>query len=223
MESKVKLLPFFRFAVHSLMAVVLLAIVAVPLSAGTITVTVQSDASNTGASVASTSDSRLTSGDISGLTFSPVGTVDTGSFTYAPPGSPAVTIQVQVPPQPSYYQGNSGFIETTFTLPAGFSGISLLGAANVDDWGYVFLNGYLISPLLNQNGNTAFSTSNPLYFLQGPNTLVISDSNVGGGPSGVAFYANIDYSASAVPEPASMIMLATGLAGLAGAIRRKLA
>ena len=46
MESQVKLPPFVRFVVHSLMAVVLLAMVALPLSADTITV--KSDASNTG-------------------------------------------------------------------------------------------------------------------------------------------------------------------------------
>jgi len=40
---------------------------------------------------------------------------------------------------------------------------------------------------------------------------------------GVAYYANISYSTSATPEPSTMIMLATGLAGVAGAIRRKLA
>jgi hypothetical protein len=221
MESKVKLLPLFRFAVRSLMAVMLLAIVAVPLSAGTMTVTVQSDASNLGASVLDTS--VLASGNTSGLTFTPVGTVYTGSFTPVPAGAPAGTIQVQVPPQPSSNQGNSGFVETTFTLPAIFSGISLTGAGNVDDVGYVFLNGHLIGSGLFEFGDTSFSTNVASFFLPGVNTLIISDDNSGGGPSGVAYYANISYSTSATPEPSTMIMLATGLAGLAGAIRRKLA
>lgn len=221
MESKVKLLPFFRFAVHSMLTVVLLAIVAVPLSAGTITV--QSDLTNTGASVSSVSDPRLTSGDISGLTFTPV-VASIESWTGVPPGAPAGTTVLQIPPGCGTYCGLSGFIETTFTLPAIFSAISLTGAGNVDDWGYVFLNGNLISPQqLTEFGNVGFGTNNAAYFLSGLNTLVISDSNSGGGPSAVAFYANINYSTSVTPEPSTMIMLATGLAGVAGAIRRKLA
>jgi hypothetical protein len=236
MESQVKLPQSVRFVVHSLMAVVLLAMVALPLSADTITV--KSDASNMGASAGadpyghvslsnSATDSVLFSGNISGLTFTPVGTVSTGSWVLAPFGSPVGTIQVQVPPQPGPGNlGNSGFIETTFVLPANYASASLSGVANVDDWGYVFLNGNLISdpnnPILSTS-NTAFGTSDAAYFLPGVNTLMISDINAYGGPSGVAFYANINYSTSATPEPTSMIMLATGLVGLGGAIRRKLA
>jgi hypothetical protein len=231
MESQVKkLLPIVRYAMHSLVAVVLLAMVALPLSADTITV--KSDATNVGANVGSPYDSsnnaRLTSGDTSGLTFSLVGTVPTGSWVAAPSGAPAGTIQVQIPPQPPSYDpnghntdGNSGFVETTFNLPAVFYGVSLSGRANVDDWGYVFLNGHLISGDIKSTSSLLFGTINAAYFLPGVNTLVISDSNWYGGPSGVAFYANINYSLA--PEPTSMLMLATGLLGLAGAIRRKLA
>jgi hypothetical protein len=97
----------------------------------------------------------------------------------------------------------------------------LTGAGNVDDWGYAFLNGNIISPQLTEFGNTTFNTSNPSYFLPGTtNTLVISDSNSGGGPSGVAFYSDITYSTT-TPEPCSLILMGSFLS-LVGFVRRRL-
>jgi hypothetical protein len=190
---------------------------AAPLWAGT--AVIQSNASNTGAAVASASDPRLTSGDTSGLNFTVVGTDNLGSFTSAPSGAPAGTIPVQVPPECGWYCGQSGFVETTFTLPTGFTAASLTGAANVDDSGYAFLNGYLISSQLSELGNTSFSTSNQLYFDTGVNTFVISDSNSGGGPSAVAFYANINYtSPTPVPEGPALPMLGICALALLGAM-----
>jgi hypothetical protein len=209
---------FLGLAVRPLIALPVLAMMAAPLWADT--VWVQSDATNVGASVASASDPRLFSGDTSGLTFTAVGTDNEGTFTAPPPGSPLGTIVVQVPPECGYYCGQSGFVETTFTLPTGFFDPSLTGAGNVDDWGYVFLNGNLISPELTEFGNIGFSTSDAAYFLPGVNTLVISDSNAGGGPSGVAFYADVNY--STVPEPGSVFLLGSGLLGLVGLVRRKI-
>ena len=195
-------------------------LVASPLLATTITV--KSDATNVGASVASATDPRLASGDISGLAFSAVGIDNEGSFTAVPPGAPSGTIVVQVPPECGYYCGQSGFVMTTFTLPSTFSGISMTGAANVDDGGYAFLNGHVISTVFSEFGNTALGTNNESYFVSGVNTLVISDSNSGGGPSAVAFYADITYSATATPEPSTMLTLVSGVLGLAGLARKRL-
>jgi hypothetical protein len=198
------------------------ALAATPLWAGSITI--QSDATNLGASVASASDPTLVSGVTSGLTFTLVSPDTGGTYTSPPPGAPAGTLVVEVPLECGYYCGLSGFVEQTFVLPSNFTAASLSGAGNVDDWGYVFLNGNLISSQLSEFGNVAFSTDLLADFQSGVNTLVISDSNSGGGPSGVAYYADITYetAASVTPEPGTFLLLGSGLVGLAGFIRRKI-
>ena len=205
------------------LALLIGALAVTPLWAGSITI--QSDATNLGAAVASASDPTLVSGDTSGLTFTSVSPDTGGTFTSPPTGAPAGTVVVEVPTECGYYCGQSGFIEQTFVLPSDFTAASLSGAANVDDWGYVFLNGILISGQLSEFGNVAFSTSVLADFQSGVNTLVISDSNSGGGPSGVAYYANIDYetAASTTPEPGTFLLLGSGLVSLAGMVRRRIA
>jgi hypothetical protein len=210
-----------------LVAGTLVGVAAVPAWAGT--VTIQSNASNLGAALTTAGEVPdaaqvllLQSGDTSGLTFSAVSTLNEGTFTSVPAAAPAGTLVVEVPPDCGSECGQSGFIETTFTLPTGFTAASLEGEANVDDIGYVFLNGNLISGAIGEFGDTAFGTSDLSFFQAGTNTVVISDENTGG-PSGVAYYADIDYSSAAgvTPEPGSFLLLGSGLLGLAGMVRSK--
>jgi len=158
------------------------------VSAQTVTVTVQSDSSAQAAPIP-VNDPRLFSGNTQGLSFQAVDVGAFGTFTPVPPGAPANAVVVNIPPD----DGESGFFKTIFTLPSAFTGIQLSGSANVDDDGFAFLNGNLISSQLTEFGNVAFSTTNPQFFKPGLNELVISDNNNGFGPSGAAFFASISY------------------------------
>jgi hypothetical protein len=180
-----------------------------------ITITVQSDASTLGATVAASGDPRLYSGNISGLSFSPVLVGAFGTFTQPPPGAPSGTQVINLPPG----DGESGFFEVTFTLPAGFSGASLNGAGNVDDGGLAFLNGTIISPMLSEFGNVGFGTADNSLFNIGVNELVISDDNYGGGPSGAAFYATVNY--ITVPDRSAYMLPCFALVCLAMEIYRR--
>lgn len=155
------------------------------------------------------------------LTFSPIIAEVNGSGTSIPTGAPTNT-QVLEFSMDSWWSGYSGFFMDTFTLPTNFTDASLSGAGNADDYGYVYLNGNLISTSLSEYSNTGFSDINQADFVAGLNQLVIADNNSGGGPSGAAYYANVSYeTASAVPEPCTMFLLGSGLLGISG-LRKKI-
>jgi hypothetical protein len=148
--------------------------------------------------------SRLDAGEVSGLSFQPVAVGAYGSFTPVPLSAPSGTQVVNIAPG----DGQNGFFKLTFLLPAGFEGIQLTGAANVDDYGRVFVNGNPITASMtnngggriSQSGDTQFSTTNPVLFRVGANDLVVADANSGSGPSGAAFYAMITYQDGALPR-----------------------
>ena len=159
-----------------------------------VAISVESNASTLAASLSD--PSTLDAGDATGLAFVPALVGSYGTYTPVPPGAPANTSVINIPPG----NGQSGFFETTFTLPDTFSNISLAGAANADDMGRVFLNGTPISPSLfssspgkiTEYGNATFATSDSSLFLPGENTILVADDNTGG-PSGAAFFADVTY------------------------------
>jgi len=184
-------------------------------TSSTPTITLKSDASTLAASIGlagSPSDailSRLDSADTSGLAFVPVTVGAFGTYTNPPPGSPTGTQVVNITPG----DGENGYFKMTFDLPFSFSGISLSGAANVDDMGRVFLNGNPISSsifssdpkVVTEYGNVTFSTNNTAFFQPGTNEILISDANIGG-PSGAAFFVTITYAgpvSTSTPMPAT--------------------
>jgi hypothetical protein len=144
---------------------------------------------------------RLDKGGATGLNFVPADLGGFGTNTSVPPGAPGGTWVINIPPG----DGESGFFETAFPLPSDFTTIQLNGGANVDDAGRFFVNGNPLSPSLSSGdphtiteyGNATFSTTNAADFQGGANTILLADSNSGGGPSGAAFYASITYSTPA--------------------------
>lgn len=166
--------------------------------AGTSLITVTSDATTLAAPVGtagipSSQDlARLDTADTSGLVFQPALVGAYGTFTGVPQGAPMGTQVINIPSG----NGQNGYFKATFTLPAGFTGVQLTGAFNVDDLGRVFLNGNALTPTILTNpssSNSSFSMANTAFFNAGTNELLISDANTGDGPSGAAFYATISY------------------------------
>jgi hypothetical protein len=119
---------------------------------------------------------------------------------------------------PNNASGNgTGIYTRTFSLSGNLSGDFLAGTWSIDDNGIVTLNGNTISTL----GSGNWTSLHPFFagsslLQQGTNTLTIqilsSDFN----------YEAVRLQGTPTPEPSSLMLLGTGVLGLAGVLRRKL-
>lgn len=116
--------------------------------------------------------------------------------------------------------------QTTFTLTPGWTNASLSGEWAVDNSANMFLNGNLVSTTVGGNLLTPFAATNQSWFQTGTNTLTFDVTNAGC-QSGCGFnptglLVQISGTVGSTPEPSSLLLLGSGLLGLAGVARRKL-
>ena len=131
-------------------------------------IVLKSDANTLAAS--QSDETALDNGNISGLTFQPVLVGAT---------EPLQPRRQERPPARRWFRfrrrtAKAAFLKSPSCLPQTFSAVQLAGAANVDDFGRVFLNGHPLTPSLTSGDPAVVTESGNATFLDDQRGLVRS-------------------------------------------------
>jgi hypothetical protein len=113
----------------------------------------------------------------------------------------------------------------TFNLTAAeLATASITGAWAIDDAGSLYLNGNLISTLADTQWMSLTGFQVPVGssdLVVGTNTLTMTMTYTDDFIEGADLQGSLDYG-TVVPEPGSLLLLGTGMLGMAGMLKRKL-